>query len=195
MFEAVYRNIVFHFNKKHLEDSTIPMWVVKGGGKSYYVEHVSCDIPWSTKETPTNSHTKGSIKVDKVLLTIDDDNHAKMTTPTVKDIVRLTAEKTKEYARIVIMGKKDDIQDYMISHNIAHTQIKTVYSSCGSYEYSICDIKKKGDLTMLALAFNEKYRLLQPNEIYYKAYENEQILRGLDADYFESEDDEDILGD
>ena len=56
--------IVFHFNKKHLEDPNIPMWVVKSKGETYYVHHVDVDkgVGFSTKETPDNPHTKGSIK-------------------------------------------------------------------------------------------------------------------------------------
>ena len=56
--------IVFHFNKKHLQDKTIPMWVVKCRGDTHYVDHVdvSPGIGFSTKETPNNPHTKGSIK-------------------------------------------------------------------------------------------------------------------------------------
>ena len=63
--------IVFHFNKAHLRDPTIPMWVLKVKGKTYYVEHVDFEnISFSTKETPDNPHTKGSIKV-KGYLTIE----------------------------------------------------------------------------------------------------------------------------
>ncbi len=55
---------MFHFNKKHLQDETIPMWVVKCRGDTHYVDHVdvSPGIGFSTKETPDNPHTKGSIK-------------------------------------------------------------------------------------------------------------------------------------
>ena len=61
--------IVFHFNKKHLQDSSIPMWVVKCKGETYYVHHVNVDkgIGFSTKETPDNPHTKGSIKFKGIL--------------------------------------------------------------------------------------------------------------------------------
>jgi len=57
--------IIFHFNKKHLEDSNIPMWVIKSKGDTYYVHHVDVEegVGFSTKETPDNSHTKGSIKL------------------------------------------------------------------------------------------------------------------------------------
>lgn len=55
---------MFHFNKKHIQDPTIPMWVVKCRGDTHYVDHVdvSPGIGFSTKETPDNPHTKGSIK-------------------------------------------------------------------------------------------------------------------------------------
>lgn len=62
--------MVFHFNKKHLEDSSIPMWVLKAHGETYYVNHVDCNKPWSTKETPDNPSTKGAIKIKKCLLSI-----------------------------------------------------------------------------------------------------------------------------
>lgn len=54
---------MFHFNKKHLTDPTIPMWVIKCRGDTHYVNHVdvSPGVGFSTKETPNNS-TKGSIK-------------------------------------------------------------------------------------------------------------------------------------
>ncbi len=68
--------IVFHFNKKHLQDPTIPMWVVKCRGDTYYVNHVevSPGVGFSTKETPDNPHTKGSIKF-KANLEIEENNN------------------------------------------------------------------------------------------------------------------------
>lgn len=71
--------IVFHFNKKHLEDPTIPMWVIKCRGDTYYVHHVdvSPGVGFSTKETPDNPHTKGSIKI-KGMLTIEEDGDNKI---------------------------------------------------------------------------------------------------------------------
>ena len=88
-FELACKEAVFHFNKKHLEDPTIPTWVIKAKGESYYVNHVECNVPWSTKETPNNSHTKGSIKVKRCLLVIDDDNTAYLTPLTAEDEQRL----------------------------------------------------------------------------------------------------------
>ena len=46
MVELACRDAVFHFNKKHLEDPTIPMWVIKTGGKTYYIHHLTSNIGW-----------------------------------------------------------------------------------------------------------------------------------------------------
>lgn len=67
---------MFHFNKGHLTDPTIPMWVVKTKGQTYYVKHVDVDCPFSTKETPDNPSTKGSLKFKNCRLEIDDDLNA-----------------------------------------------------------------------------------------------------------------------
>ena len=64
--------VVFHFNKGHTADPTIPMWVTKTKGQTYYVDHVDADCPWSTKETPDNPSTKGSLKFKNCWLTIAD---------------------------------------------------------------------------------------------------------------------------
>lgn len=55
---------MFHFNKAHLQDPTIPMWVLKIKGESHYVSHVVVEpgVGLSTKETPDNPHTKGALK-------------------------------------------------------------------------------------------------------------------------------------
>lgn len=47
-----------------LQDASVPMWVIKAKGETYYVDHVDVEsgIGFSTKETPDNPHTKGSIK-------------------------------------------------------------------------------------------------------------------------------------
>lgn len=64
---------MFHFNKHHLVDNTVPMWVLKAKGNTYYVKHVTSTVGWSTKETPNNPHTKGSLKFKNVSVDIVDD--------------------------------------------------------------------------------------------------------------------------
>lgn len=54
--------VVFHFNKASLGDSTVPPWVVKSRGETHYVWHLESEVGFSTKETPDNPHTKGSIQ-------------------------------------------------------------------------------------------------------------------------------------
>lgn len=63
---------MFHFNKGHLADPTIPMWVIKAKGQTFYVNHVESKVGWSTKETPDNPSTKGSIKIRNCTLRIED---------------------------------------------------------------------------------------------------------------------------
>jgi hypothetical protein len=52
------------------------MWVIKAKGQTFYVNHVSANCPWSTKETPDNSHTKGAVKFKNVILDIDHESNA-----------------------------------------------------------------------------------------------------------------------
>lgn len=68
--------MVFHFNKASIADPTVPPWVLKAKGQTYYVRHVDADAPWSTKETPDNPHTKGALKFKGVDLSIDEDGGA-----------------------------------------------------------------------------------------------------------------------
>ena len=66
-----YKEVIFHFNKKSLEDPTVPMWVLKMKGQTHYVDHVIANAPWNTKETPDNPHTKGSLKFKHVDVEIE----------------------------------------------------------------------------------------------------------------------------
>ena len=60
-----------------MEDSSIPMWVLKCKGETFYVNHVevSPNVGFSTKETPENTHTKGSIKIKGILMIEKDENN------------------------------------------------------------------------------------------------------------------------
>jgi hypothetical protein len=64
--------IVLHYNKAHNLDASIPQWVIKHKGNTHYVSHVEFkNMCFSSKETPDNEHTKGSLKF-KGKLTIQD---------------------------------------------------------------------------------------------------------------------------
>jgi len=60
--------IIFHFNKAHNQDQTIPQWIVKHKGQTYYVNHLDSEVGFKTKETPDNDHTKGSLQFKGKLL-------------------------------------------------------------------------------------------------------------------------------
>ncbi len=193
MLELACKEAVFHFNKKHLEDPTIPMWVVKAKGKTYYVDHVRSIVPFSTKETPDNSHTKGAIKFKDVLVEIDDSNVALFKPLTSQDLSRIRA-KENGYVRILISYKKK-VMDFLQEHDIKFTPFKTIHGSCGT-SYYICDIMNKNDIVMMQLGLgNSAFRVLQENETYYKAYDDPSLLATLDADDIDydldDEDDED----
>lgn len=68
--------IIFHFNKMSLQDPSVPMWVIKAKGQTYYVDHVDMEsgVGFSTKETPDNPSTKGSIKFKSKLRIDKQDN-------------------------------------------------------------------------------------------------------------------------
>lgn len=61
--------IVFHFNKAHNLDPSIPPWVIKLNGETHYVNHIYIEpgVGFSTKETPDNVHTKASCVVKGTL--------------------------------------------------------------------------------------------------------------------------------
>ena len=183
---------MFHFNKKHIEDPAIPMWVIKARGETYYVQHVDCSVPWSTKETPDNSHTKGSIKVRDCLVTIDEENCATIRELTVFDKSRLRNAE-RGITRVVIKSfwinqLKEKIQDL----DIKHGPFKHIRGACTS-SFFITDIYDKEAVLMLQLALTSTdFRVLKPNEGYYKVYDDPKYknIEEIDADdLYEADDD------
>jgi len=191
MLELACKECAFHFNKKHLEDPTIPMWVVKAKGKSYYVNHVTANIPWSTKETPENSHTKGTIKFKDVHLKIDSDNCAELCTLTGPVAARLRA-KERGYTRILITWR-EKVVDFMQGHGIRFTPFKTVSGGCGS-RFHICDVIDPNDVTMMKIGLEQHtFRVLNENERYYMAYDDPELLERMndeEEEYVEEDDEE-----
>lgn len=66
--------IVFHYNKKHNEDQTIPQWVIKHKGQTYYVNHLVSQVGFQTKETPGSEHTKGSLQFKGKLAIVESED-------------------------------------------------------------------------------------------------------------------------
>ena len=173
---------MFHFNKGHLTDPTLPMWIIMAKGKTYYVEHVEASVPWTTKETPDNVRTKGALKFKDCLITIDDDNCAHISTLTKSDIIRIR-NKEQGITRI-ISGWVDLLKKTLTDTNIKHGPIKRFSRGCGSVFY-ICDIIKPEDVTVIGFLMPEKYRILMPNEVYYKWYDDPAII---DEDFYDYDD-------
>lgn len=73
MLQVENCDVVFHYNKANIADPTVPAWVLKVKGQTYYVKHVTSNARWSTKETPDNPSTKGSLKFKNVDVVIEDD--------------------------------------------------------------------------------------------------------------------------
>lgn len=191
MFELACRSCDFHFNKKHLEDPSIPMWVIRAKGKTYYVNHVTANIPWSTKESADNPHTKGAIKFKDVHLKIGDDNTAELTPLTPAVQARLRARELG-YTRILITAR-DSVVGFLESHGIRHTPFKQINGSCGTRFY-ICDIMDPNHVTMMRIGLAaHAFRVLNENERYYQAYDDPALLNSLDADLvdYDDEDEED----
>ena len=160
-----------------MEDETIPMWVLKLRGETFYVNHVECSVPWSTKETPDNAHTKGAIKVKDCLVTIDNDNCASIRVLTTEDRLRLSKEQTVRIITEQGTKLKAALQ------NMAHGPIKLAGGGCGTTWY-IVDIPSKKHFTILQLQIPH-VRQLMPNEDYYKKYDQ----TSSDATWVDGDDD------
>ena len=160
---------MFHFNKKHLEDSTIPMWILKTHGETFYVDHVEANMPWCTKETPDNNHTKGSIKFKEVLLRIDEHNCATLTELTVFDKIRLRNQKLG--ITRVMFQPGTAIHRALQNNEFKHSPFKNISGAC-STSFVICDLLDKSEATFAGLKYHGQFRILMPNESYYQQYDN-----------------------
>ena len=181
--EYACKDLVFHFNKKHLEDETIPMWVIKTHGESFYVNHVTSQLNWSTKETPDNERTKGSIKFKECLLTIDPDNCATISNLTVFDKVRL---RNQRLGITRIMFSSLSFEKYLKDNNIKHTPFKRVHGAC-STAYTVCDLINPKQLLFLQVAMPGQFRVLMPNEPQYQAYDDKSLWEKLQHAFDEEE--------
>jgi hypothetical protein len=153
------------------------MWVVKAKGESYYVDHVECELPWSTKETPNNSHTKGSIKVKRCLITIDKDNCANITQLTKEDELRLSGQK-KTFRVMTSFGSQ--LKNFLKGYK--HGRIQVEGGGCGT-AWFITELYSERVLLLAQLAVRD-LRVLMPNENYYKWYSEQADEEELDDEDF-----------
>lgn len=161
------------------------MWVVKTHGETFYVNHVTADMPWSTKETPLNSHTKGSIKFKECLLVIDANNEATLSKLSVIDRIRLRNQRLGITRIIFRYG--GTMHTALKANEFKHSSFKNVSGGCGT-SFVVCDLLKKEEATFAAIKYD--FRILAPNEAYYRAYDAPGTY--IDDDEIDYGDDEDI---
>ena len=181
--EYACKDLVFHFNKKHLEDETIPMWVIKTHGESFYVNHVTSEMAWSTKETPDNSHTKGSIKFKECLLKIDEDNNATLSTLSMFDKIRL---RNQRLGITRIRFSSYQFENHLVDKGIKHSPFKRIHGAC-STAFTICDLLDKKQLPFLQIQFPGEFRVLMPNEAHYQAYDDKSLWEKLQREFNDDE--------
>ena len=168
---------MFHFNKKHLEDPTVPMWVIKSHGVTFYVNHVSADLAWTTKETPDNAHTKGAIKFKRCKLSIDEDNNATISS------LKLTDAFLKHpkivHARIIAPAS-GRFHKALQANEYQYSPIKKVLGRCSS-TFIVCDLLDEQEVLVAVLKYGNDFRIMSPNEHYYKEYDTSK--GDIDVDY------------
>lgn len=172
------KDVVFHFNKRHLEDETIPMWVIKSHGVTFYVNHVEADLAWTTKETPDNTHTKGSLKFRNCKLIINDDNTATITQLGLLDL-------NLPHPRIIhraIFRSGTRFHQALKDGEFSHSEFKYVSGGCGT-SWVICDLLVDQESTLATIKYASDFRFLSPNEAYYKAYNQKGVWLDEDDDY------------
>ena len=155
------------------------MWVLKTHGETYYVDHVDSTLPWTTKETPDNNHTKGSLKFKRCLLTINEDNTAKITALSIYDKIRLRNQKL---GITRIMWSSFAFEKALKEEDIKHTPFKRVHGAC-STAYTVCDLLDKHDAMMLGIKYPGQFRVLMPNEAQYKAYDDKKLWEQLQREH------------
>ena len=188
------KQVLFNFNKKHLEDQHIPMWMLTFSGEQYYVDHVDCRLPWSTRERPDHPSTKGTIVLKNCLVTIDEENCAIISELTEADKIRLK-NREKGITRIIIPWvSHKKVTEVFKNNKIKHGPIKTITGACTNTFY-VTDILDKKHMTMLSLSLGTAdYRILQENESYYKMYDDPKYKDSDEIDeddYYWSDDDDD----
>ena len=190
--EYACKDLVFHFNKGHLEDETIPMWVIKTHGESFYVNHVTSELAWSTKETPDNTRTKGSIKFKECLLEIDPENNATIKSLSIFDKVRL---RNQRLGITRIRFSSHAFEQHLINNGIKYSPFKRIYGACAT-SFTVCDLLDKKQLPFLQIQFPKEFRVLMPNESHYQAYDDKSLWDKLqrafsEEEYGDIDDDED----
>jgi hypothetical protein len=124
-------------------------------------------MPWSTKETPDNPSTKGSLKMKACHVIIDENNNATLKKLTLLNKARL--KNVKPFSTRVMAAEDSEFHEALKDKEYDHSKIKYVSGACSS-PYIICDISKR-DATFALLKYSG-LRILSPNEYYYQEYDS-----------------------
>jgi len=144
------------------------MWVLKFHGETLYVKHVDCTVAWSTKETPDNSHTKGSIKVKDVLLRINDLNEAQISQLNLVDKFRLRNQKLG--ITRIMFRPHGEMHKALLANEYKHGPMKHIRGACAS-AFVVTDLLSKKEVLLARIKYDD-WRELKPNESYYQQYDN-----------------------
>lgn len=161
------------------------MWVIKTRGESFYVNHVDCQVSWSTKETPNNSHTKGSIKIKRCNLVIDAENCA-----TITDLDPNETIENEQFSIRVITRFGEKLKELL--KNQKHSEIKEIGGACSTSWY-VAEIFNEKTLTYLSLSISD-IRKLAPNEYYYAIYDKGGNSEFIDVDSFDEDEEDEFDG-
>ena len=129
-------------------------------------------MPWSTKETPGNEKTKGSIKFKKCKLTIDPDNNATISRLGIADAWLKHPERR---AGRILFSYGGRMHRALSEGEFEHSAFKDVEGSCGS-SFIICDLLDERELTFAGIKYTGAFRILAPNEHYYQAYDSDETI-------------------
>jgi hypothetical protein len=135
------------------------------------------------KKLPTNSHTKGSIKFRECLLVINEDNEATLSRLSVIDRIRLRNQRLGITRIIFQYGGK--MHQALKDNQFKHSPFKNVSGGCGT-SFVVCDLLKKEEATFAALQYD--FRIMSPNEAYYRAYDDPGTY--IDDDEIDYEEDD-----
>lgn len=169
MIEIAAKEATFSFNKKSLEDNSIPPWILKTRGESWYVSHVTCHMPWSTKHTPGNSHTQGAIKIKNAYIEISDSNEAVIhsLTPEIKQRLKeKQARKIKIGWQTTWNAQVNPYLEHVHCENLRHVE-----SGGCSADWWVCEIYSEDDWTQINLTLYPRVRRFMPNEWQYQDHE------------------------
>ena len=159
------------------------MWCIKSHGVTFYVNHVTAELPWTTKETPDNQSTKGSIKFKNCKLSIDRDNNA-----TLSKLGLLDKRLPHPFiANRIICSNGGTFHQALAAGEYRHTEIKHVLGGCGS-SFVICDLTDKNETLLAALKYAGQFRILSVNERYYFDYETGADIYEYDEDLNDDDD-------